>query len=52
MVSLSLDCPEESYGQFLLMEALGTVEPDFAAEFLPQLAKAATRGQKVDEVAT
>lgn len=50
MVSLSLDCPEESYEKFLLMEALGTVEPDFAAEFLPQLAKAATRGQKVDEV--
>jgi len=51
MVSLSLDCPKESYEKFLLMEALGTVEPDFAAEFLPQLAKAATRGQKVDEVA-
>ena len=51
VVNLSLDCPEESYEKFLLMEALGTSEPDFAAEFLPQLAKAATRGQKVDEVA-
>jgi hypothetical protein len=49
VVNLSLDCPVESYGQFLLMEALGTVEPDFAAEILPQLAKAATHGHKVDE---
>lgn len=47
--NLSLDHPEESYGQFLLMEALGTVEPYFYDEILRQLANAAAQGETVDE---
>jgi hypothetical protein len=39
---LSVDHPDESYGCFLLMEALGTSEPDFFFGILTQLAKAAS----------
>jgi hypothetical protein len=49
VVNLSLDHPDQSYGQYLLMEALGTLEPDFAEGILRQLCKAATQGQKEDQ---
>src|SRR5262249_815095 len=48
---LSLDHPDQFYGRYLLMEALGTPEPDFCGPLLTQLAKAATHGEKVDEQA-
>jgi hypothetical protein len=47
---LLLDHPEPYYGRFLLMKALGTFEPDFYAGIVPQLAKAVTLGQSLDEV--
>jgi hypothetical protein len=47
---LVLDHPEPYYGCFLLMKALGSLDPDFYQGFVPQLAKAATLGQSVDEV--
>jgi len=47
---LLLDHPEPYYGCLLLMKALGTAEPDFYAGIVPQLAKAATQGQSLDEV--
>jgi hypothetical protein len=51
VAKLLLDHPDQYYGTFLLMETLGTSEPDFYAGILPQLARAATQGQSVDEVA-
>jgi hypothetical protein len=48
---LVLDHPEPYYGCFLLMKALGTLDPDFYQGFLPQIAQASTRGEKLDEVA-
>ena len=51
VAKLLLDHPDQYYGTFLLMEALGTSEPDFYAGIVPQLARAATLGEKVDEVA-
>jgi hypothetical protein len=47
---LKLDHPQQDYAQWLLMDALGTAEPDFWAGIIPQIAKAATRDGKVDEV--
>jgi hypothetical protein len=47
---LVLDHPEPYYGCCLLMKALGTLDPDFYQGFLPQLARAATQGQSLDEV--
>ena len=47
---LLLDHPEPYYGCFLLMKALGTFDSDFYAGIVPQLAKAATQGQSLDEV--
>jgi hypothetical protein len=47
---LVLDHPEPYYGCSLLMKALGTLDPDFYQGFVPQLAKAATQGQSLDEV--
>jgi hypothetical protein len=48
-VSLSLDHPDQFYGRYPLMEALGTSDPDFFGPLLTQLAKAATQGENVDE---
>jgi hypothetical protein len=42
VVDVSLDHPEQSYGQFVLMEALRTSEPDFYGGILKQLVKAST----------
>ena len=47
--NLSLDHPDETYRFYLLMEALGTPEPDFCGPLLTQLARAATHGQNVNE---
>jgi hypothetical protein len=48
---LVLDHPEPYYGCCLLMKALGTLDPAFYQDFVSQLAKAATLGEKLDEVA-
>ena len=44
---ISLDHPKPYYGCFLLMKALGTLDPAFYQGFVPQLAKAATAGREV-----
>ncbi len=46
---ISTDHPEPALGQSLLMEALGTAEPDFFEGLLGQLANAGTQGRAVDE---
>ena len=46
---ISTDHPEPALGQSLLMEAVGTAEPDFLEGLLGQLANAATQGLAVDE---
>jgi hypothetical protein len=48
---ISLNHPDQFYGSYLLMETLGTTEPDFYTGLLVQLGKAVTRGQSVDEQA-
>jgi hypothetical protein len=49
-VHLLLNHPKPYYGCFLLMKALGTFDPDFYAGIIPQLARASTQAQNVDEV--
>ncbi len=46
---IALDHSEPALGQALLMEALGTTEPDFLDGLLGQLANAGTQGRVVDE---
>jgi hypothetical protein len=46
---LSPDHPEGGLAQTLLMEAVGTSNPDFLEGILRQLANAASQGQDVDE---
>jgi hypothetical protein len=46
---ISPDHPDEAVGNSLLMEALGTAEPDFVDGLIGQLANAATKGRAVDE---
>ena len=48
-VSLEPDHADEAFGHLLLMESLGTTQPDFSIGLLAQLANAATKGQVVDE---
>ena len=49
VLEISTDHPEPALGQSLLMEALGTAEPDFLDGLLGQLANAGTQGRAVDE---
>jgi hypothetical protein len=49
MATISPDHPDDGIGHLLLMEALGTTEPDFIDGLLRQLANAATKGRAVDE---
>ncbi len=46
---IALDHPEPALGQALLMEALGTAEPDFLDGLLGPLANAGTQGRAVGE---
>jgi hypothetical protein len=46
---IGVDHPEPALGQALLMEAIGTAEPDFLDGLLGQLANAGTKGRVVDE---
>ena len=46
---IAIDHLEPALGQALLMEAIGTAEPDFLDGLLGQLANAGTRGRVVDE---
>ena len=46
---ISPDHPELVVGKILLMDALGTTEPDFLAGLIGQLANAGSQGRKVDE---
>jgi hypothetical protein len=49
VATISPDHPDAGIGHLLLMEALGTTEPDFVDGLLAQLANAATKGRVVDE---
>jgi hypothetical protein len=49
VATISPDHPAAGIGNLLLMEALGTTEPDFKDGLLGQLANAATKGRVVDE---
>jgi hypothetical protein len=49
MATISPDHPDAEIGHLLLMEALGTTEPDFVNGLLGQLAIARTKGRAVDE---
>src|SRR5262245_14191959 len=49
VVNLSLDHPDRSCGHFSLMQAMGTVEPDFYDEIVRQLCKVVARGQNEDQ---
>ncbi len=49
MAGIEVDHPEHVLGEVLLMEALGTAEPDFLNGLLWQLANAGTQGRAVDE---
>jgi hypothetical protein len=49
MVGWSLEHPNQSAAQYLLMESLGTVEPNFYGPLITQLLKAATNGTEVSE---
>ena len=49
VLSFSPDHPEPTIGQALLMEALGTAEPDFLDGLMGQLANAGTQGRVADE---
>ena len=46
---IKVDHPDEGLGQLLVMEALGTADPDFMAHLLCQLASATKGDDKVDE---
>jgi len=48
-VSLQLDHADAAFGHLLLMNSLGTTQPDFSNGLLAQLANAATKGEIVDE---
>jgi hypothetical protein len=48
-VSLQPDHADAVFGHLLLMDALGTTQPDFSNGLLAQLANAATKGRIVDE---
>jgi hypothetical protein len=48
---IELEHPSPYHACFVLMKALGTSDSGFYAGILPQIAKAATLGEKVDEVA-
>ncbi|MGC2410658.1 MAG: hypothetical protein WA441_11850 [Methyloceanibacter sp.] len=49
MATISPDHADEAVGNTLLMEALGTVEPDFLTGLLGQLVNVGTKGRVVDE---
>jgi hypothetical protein len=49
VATISPDHPDAGIGHLLLMERLGTTEPDFIDGLLGQLANAATKGRAVDE---
>lgn len=49
VATISPDHPEAGTGQLLLMQALGTTEPDFGNGLIGQLANAVTKGRAVDE---
>jgi hypothetical protein len=49
VATISPDHPEAGIGHLLLMEALGTTEPDFIDGLLAQLANAVTKGPAVDQ---
>src|SRR5258708_1120132 len=46
--TISTDHPKPSVGHVLLMDALGTRDPDFLEGFLMQLADAGSKGRNVD----
>ncbi len=46
---IKVDHPDEGLGQLLVMEALGTADPDFMAHLLCQLANVARQDGEVDE---
>ena len=48
-VSLQPDHADAAFGHLLLMDSLGTTQPDFSDGLLAQLANAATKGRIVDE---
>jgi hypothetical protein len=48
-LSTAPDHPNEAIGLVLLMEALGTADPDFFTGLVWQLANVGTQGQEVDE---
>ena len=48
-VSLQPDHADAAFGHLLLMDALGTTQPDFSDGLLAQLANAATKGPIIDE---
>ena len=48
-VSLQPDHADAAFGHLLLMDALGTTQPDFSNGLLTQLANAAAKGPIVDE---
>jgi hypothetical protein len=49
VATISPDHPEAGTGHLLLMEALGTTEPDFVDGLLKQLANVGTQGRVIDE---
>jgi hypothetical protein len=49
IAQIELDHPEPKIAEVLLMEALGTSEPDFLVGLLTQLANAGKQGLEVDE---
>jgi hypothetical protein len=49
VMSATLDHPEPSIGHVVLMEALGTVDPDFLDGLVGELAHAVMQGRTVDE---
>jgi hypothetical protein len=49
VAEVSLDHPEPSTGQLLLMHALGSTEPDFVNGLLTQLANASSNGRETNE---
>lgn len=49
VAQIAFDHPEPGVGEILLMDALGTADPDFLNGLLTQLAKVGTIGRDVDE---
>jgi hypothetical protein len=49
--TLALDHPDNATASVLLMEALGTTDPDFVTDFLSQLANVSSQGRELDECA-